>query len=301
MELIWLEDFAALAEKLNFSRAAEARHVTQPAFGRRIRALEEWVGTDLFSRTTHGVSLTASGAYFSLHVGALTRSLHQLRTETLEIAGREKIGLSFAATHALSFSFFPDWVMKLEQFATFGALNLVSDTLEACEKIMLQGTAQFLLCHHSALTPSGLDERNFISMTVGTDVLVPVCAKNAGGHPLWELSDESEEPLPLLGYRAESGLGRIMAADWAAKGNSPRLNMVLTSHLAATLLSMARARRGIAWLPLTLARADIENGALTLAGGERWHIPIQIRLFRPRRRQSQTAEHFWSTASQGSY
>jgi len=36
-----------LAERRNFSRAAEARHVTQPAFSRRIRALEDWVGTPL--------------------------------------------------------------------------------------------------------------------------------------------------------------------------------------------------------------------------------------------------------------
>ena len=40
MELIWFEDYLALAQTLNFSKAAELRHVTQPAFSRRIRALE---------------------------------------------------------------------------------------------------------------------------------------------------------------------------------------------------------------------------------------------------------------------
>ena len=48
MEFIWLEDFLALVDSGNFSRAAELRHVTQPAFSRRIRALEDWVGVDLF-------------------------------------------------------------------------------------------------------------------------------------------------------------------------------------------------------------------------------------------------------------
>lgn len=37
---IWLEDFLALAATVNFSRAAEARAITQPAFSRRIRALD---------------------------------------------------------------------------------------------------------------------------------------------------------------------------------------------------------------------------------------------------------------------
>ncbi|WP_164666734.1 helix-turn-helix domain-containing protein, partial [Pseudomonas viridiflava] len=54
MELVWLEDFNALAESGNFSRAADARHVTQPAFSRRIRALESWVGVELFERTAKG-------------------------------------------------------------------------------------------------------------------------------------------------------------------------------------------------------------------------------------------------------
>ena len=40
MHIKWLEDFITLAQTRSFSRAAELRHVTHPAFGRRIRALE---------------------------------------------------------------------------------------------------------------------------------------------------------------------------------------------------------------------------------------------------------------------
>ena len=50
MQLKWLEDFVALAQERSFTRAAELRHVTHPAFGRRIRALESWVGTPLIER-----------------------------------------------------------------------------------------------------------------------------------------------------------------------------------------------------------------------------------------------------------
>lgn len=45
MDLGLLEDFLELARELNFSRAAEKRNTTQPAFSRRIRALEEAVET----------------------------------------------------------------------------------------------------------------------------------------------------------------------------------------------------------------------------------------------------------------
>ena len=50
MNLSWLEDFLVLSASGNFSRAADERHMTQPAFSRRIRALEEWLGADLFDR-----------------------------------------------------------------------------------------------------------------------------------------------------------------------------------------------------------------------------------------------------------
>src|SRR4029078_11776324 len=83
MELIWLEDYLALSETLNFSRAAEARHITQPAFSRRIRALENWIGAELFIRTTHGVALTPAGEHFHNQAEVLTRALHQRGADTL--------------------------------------------------------------------------------------------------------------------------------------------------------------------------------------------------------------------------
>lgn len=64
MDLIWLEDFLALADTRSFSRAAEARGVTQSAFSRRIRALEDWLGAGLVSRDSHPVALTDEGRQF---------------------------------------------------------------------------------------------------------------------------------------------------------------------------------------------------------------------------------------------
>ena len=46
-----LEDFLSLCRHRSFSHAAQERNVTQPAFSRRIRALEEWLGVVLFDRT----------------------------------------------------------------------------------------------------------------------------------------------------------------------------------------------------------------------------------------------------------
>ncbi|KAB1898868.1 LysR family transcriptional regulator, partial [Micromonospora sp. AMSO1212t] len=50
LELTWLEDFIALAGTRSFSQAAEKRFVTQPAFSRRIRSLEDALGLTLVNR-----------------------------------------------------------------------------------------------------------------------------------------------------------------------------------------------------------------------------------------------------------
>ncbi|MFA5490648.1 MAG: LysR family transcriptional regulator, partial [Candidimonas sp.] len=64
MELKWLKDFEALAEHRSFSKAAKARHVTQPAFSRRIRSLEDWLGIILVDRELRPMTLTKAGLEF---------------------------------------------------------------------------------------------------------------------------------------------------------------------------------------------------------------------------------------------
>ena len=292
MELAWFEDYLALAETLNFSRAAELRHVTQPAFSRRIRALEGWIGTALFTRTTHGVALTPAGEHFHNQAEVLTRAVHQLRRDTLEASGRGARLLSIAATHALSFTFFPKWVRGNERVLSLGNLNLISDSMQACEQMMLRGDAQFLLCHYHQNMGSRLEPGQFKGIVVGADTLVPLSAPGRNGAPRWRL--HGAEPAKYLAYGAQSGLGRIVAARWREKDRGFALETIFTSHLAATLLSMARAGDGVAWLPRTLAEEDISAGRLVEAGNPELEIPIEIRLFRPVARQSKTVEAIWS-------
>ena len=156
MELDWLEDFLALTEAHNFSRAAEMRHITQPAFSRRIQMLENWVGTPLFQRQPRRTFLTPAGEQFRSYAEGISRDLMQARSAALDAAGRSARGLTIAATHALSFTFFPHWVRTALDAASLGSLSLLSDNLAACEEMMLRGEAQFLLCHRHSADPGRL-------------------------------------------------------------------------------------------------------------------------------------------------
>src|SRR5882757_2215088 len=64
MELRHLRYFVAVAEVLNFTRAAEQLRLAQPALSRQVADLEDELGVDLLKRTSHGVQLTAEGKLY---------------------------------------------------------------------------------------------------------------------------------------------------------------------------------------------------------------------------------------------
>jgi hypothetical protein len=80
METKWLEDFVSLAETRSFSRSAQLRHVTQPAFSRRIQSLEAWAGVDLVDRSTYPTRLTPAGTTLYGQALEVLQALQSART-----------------------------------------------------------------------------------------------------------------------------------------------------------------------------------------------------------------------------
>jgi DNA-binding transcriptional LysR family regulator len=64
LDLRLVRYFTAIAEHLNYARAAEALHIAQPSLSRQIQRLEDTLGVRLLERTTQGSRLTAAGEAF---------------------------------------------------------------------------------------------------------------------------------------------------------------------------------------------------------------------------------------------
>lgn len=302
LDLDWLEDFLTLAETGNFSRAAEVRAIAQPALSRHIRSLEEWVGVDLVDRTAHPVELTAAGKKFQPLIQGALSALEAARIKARAAQDLASASLRFASTHSLSILFFPKWLGLLETRLRLGPIQTMTDNSHACEDLMVKRRVQFLLSYGHSDVLGKLDEGQYPMVKLGDDVLLPATAADTSGDSLFKL--DGPGVLPILEYSEASGLGRVMRAklkhlfvEGAASTSLPNVSVIFTAHNAFLLKSMALAGRGIAWLPQSLIKDELASGELQLAGLSKWHLPIEIRLYRQSSEMTPAAEHLWKIVS----
>ena len=298
LDLDWIEDFIALSESGNFSRAAQNRSIAQPAFSRHIKSLEEWVGADLIDRTAHPVELTAAGKKFKPLMESVVAQLEAARIKAITANEQASATLRFACTHALSLTFFPKWLAELENNLRLGPVQTTSDSFQACEDLMTQRKVQFLLCYGHQSTRTKLDESDCPVVCLGHDQLIPVSVPTPYGKPLFEV--ESSSVLPVLEYSDASGLGRILKSTMRrlysensqSKGDNT-ISVVFIAPNAFLLKTMALEGRGIAWLPKSLITSELKNGTLVHAGPNDWQVSVEIRLYRQIAVMSEAAEDIW--------
>ena len=97
MELRHIRYFQAVAETLNFTRAAERLNIAQPPLSRQIQQLEEFLGTSLLERS-RPLQLTEAGRLFHEQSGMLLKQFEQLCENTRRIGEghRQWLGIGFA-------------------------------------------------------------------------------------------------------------------------------------------------------------------------------------------------------------
>ena len=260
MRLEWLEDILAVAQTGSFSEAAQKRHLTQSAFSRRIRTIEEHVGVPLFDRARKPIQLQATVAAQQDRIDRLASELRQLVFDLQRGAGLAANRLVFASQHALTTSLTPDLLRWIDARAPSLYVRLRSANQADCLGLVLSRQADLAFVYGVPGMGPPLEADYVETLTLGQDRLIPVFSA-AQAEALNARFRGGE--LPVVAYPGAVFLGevmdrRILPGVRRTVRPAPKAETALT--LAA--LELAQAGVGVAWVPASLARTPLQDGHL---------------------------------------
>ena len=281
METKWLEDFVSLAETRSFSRSAQLRHVTQPAFSRRIQSLEAWAGTDLVDRSSYPTRLTPAGQ--TLYEQAL-EILQQLNGTRLMLRAHTAAApdvIEFAVPHTLAFTFFPQWLSGLREAVGPVKSRLIALNVHDAVMRLVEGSCDLLIAYHHPTQPIQLDPARYEMLPLGSEPIAPYVKPNAQGAPMYALPSAGGQAQPYLGYAPGAYLGRVVDHLLKDSPMAAQLERVYETDMAEGLKAMALEGHGIAFLPASAVRSELAARRLVPAA-EGLSLTMDIRLYRAR-------------------
>jgi DNA-binding transcriptional LysR family regulator len=298
MQLEWLEDFIELARTRSLSRAAQNRCITHPAFGRRIKALEDWFGTALIERR-QPLSLTPAGLLFLEAASQSLALLNSARAQFRTVAPGRDEPVRIATGRTLASHFFPDWYEGLNQrFGAFPVSLVTSGSQEAISRVSA-GEVDLLLIFSSPLTQILLDPVRFESLVLAREQMLPVSAPDDLGRPRFQITQGTgTASVPWLAFAPTLALRSVLAQHLSALPQRLALRMTYQADSYEAILQMAKRGTGLAWLPQMVVDPALKAGELVLAGGPDLTIGFDISLHRSRANQAQQVMRIWQGLAQ---
>ena len=288
METRWLEDFVSLAETRSFSRSAQLRHVTQPAFSRRIQALEAWAGVDLVDRSSYPTRLTPAGQTLLAQALEILGSVQATRNLMRGHQASTQDMIDFAVPHTLAFTFFPHWLTELRE--SFGELKSRLIALNVHDAVMrlAEGSCDLLIAYHHPSQPLQLNPERYEMIVLGTETLAPYSKAGPDGDPLFRLPGRAHERVPCLSYAPGAYLGRLVDVLIKQVNEAVFLDPVYVTDMSEGLKAMALEGHGLAFLPASSVKKELRARRLVPAApvrstnGAPWEVTMEVRMYRER-------------------
>ena len=295
MELKWLEDLLALAQADTLSEAAQQRNITQPAFSRRIKAIEDWLGAPVIDRTRRPVRITPAIMNQLDDIHLLVRDLRSLRNEiqSWETAQQKII---IAAQHSLSMALLPPFIAQLQRELPSIVIKLRSGNWDEIYALLMTRQAMLLVAYESVSHPVMVDETLLQKTCLHEDRLIPVARASV----LMDLC--SRQSLPIIAYPPEVFFGSILHTQLLpALTELYTVTTVCESALVPAIAELATAGVGIAWLPSILVSKSIQTGQLVDLSTEFGAVELQIFAARLKTVRSEPLNAVWEQLSDYKY
>ena len=291
MKLMWFEDFLALIDAGTFSKAAALRNVTQPAFSRRIRMLENWLEVELVDRRSQHLQLTTAAARFEPEIRALVSRIYELKSNMVAAAdARQRIVLT--TQHMLTISYLPRLLRFLRERRADTAFRIRSRNREECVAQFARGEADILLCCEAEGVSLPMLGPNLERIELGQEQLVPVTASDPTGWPLYD--PQEGENFKLLNYPVDSFLGRVVWTHCLPQ-LMKRFSIETVCEAAFTtgIKEMTLSGMGVAWLPQRLIESELNAGTLVSLQQKLGGARLTIALYRIRHQLLPPFEDIW--------
>ena len=292
MRLEWLEDLIAVAETGSFSEAAERRSLTQSAFSRRIRQIEDHVGVELFDRSRKPVQLQRTTEAQRDRILQIIRTLRQLVADLRSGSQMVDNHVVLASQHALTTSRTPRLLQGVLERHESISVRLRSANFDDCFGQLLSRKADIALVYRIEAIAPEVEADYLETVEVGQDRLIPV---HAAARRADHLRDRAMGLLPIVTYPDAVFLGQVMNL-LILPNLPPPLQAVQRVETALTLAAQEMAQVGIgsAWIPESLARDRIAEGKLIDLSDELPSCALTITVMRLAGAKRRAEEAVWT-------
>ncbi|WP_298822493.1 LysR family transcriptional regulator [uncultured Roseibium sp.] len=295
MDTNWLADFLVLSKRGNFSQAADERNITQSAFSRRIKALETWLGTELFDRSSYPVSLTPEGEIFHASAQNVLRELELNRVEFQRRNSAATPDIRLAASTSLALSFVPEWLHQIKQGC--GAFSVSIDSYDFYEMVELLGDRKMdlLVLYFKPEVPAFFEHQEFDSIKLGDDTMHLCTALDANGRPAFDVDKPPSTGLEYIGYGQTGYFSKVEDLLFSSMtAQDPAFVCASQSGTCEFMKRLAHLDQKMLWLPACSAYEDVQAGRLALAGNGRYDTNLEIWVFKKRDAPSPLVQKIWS-------
>lgn len=295
MRLEWIEDILSVAEMGSFNAAAEARFLTPSAFTRRIRAIEEALGCELFDRSKKPVELRR---HVRENLPALRDAAASLRRARQllscpEVDQNQQVTL--ICQHALTASVVPE-LLTHPILGDGHKLRIKSGRKGDCLLALIRRDTDIALIYQDPGDEPQSAVEYCDQIALGTETFLPVIQSDLA-HKL--RNDPAPQRWPQVAYPASIFLGEVQRRTLASHSEqAAQLFTVAEAGLSLAVLEYVKRGIGLGWLPQAVVQAELEQGDLISL--EDWlpHFELNILLLRLRNDLSELAEDFWAAMQQ---
>ncbi|MCQ0988740.1 LysR family transcriptional regulator [Jiella marina] len=263
MRLEWLEDMLAVLDTGSLNAAAQKRFVTQPAFSRRIMAIEAHLGVELLDRARKPAQMKAGVRNQRERLQELAAGLRDLENDLRRQDRAVQNHIVLSSQHALTTSVAPGLVKALSADPSLN-IRLRSANRDECYAQLLTRQAEIALLYESATEPLPVGGEYLESLVIGPEMLVPV-------FPTPHLSRLNEDyargEISIVAYPSEVFLGKVFNQEIAARfPNASFLRKRAETALTLAMKQLVMDGVGVGWLPKSLVEEDLAAGRLSDLG-----------------------------------